>query len=99
MPRILVTVDGSPPARAGAGPAASVDSWSEYDPAVTWASQELFGIRDGRVVTLVGDRESRVSGLFGSTSHGLRTIAVDLPAERVAGVTDDGTRVLVAPRS
>lgn len=67
---------------------------SEFDPAPAWASTSLFGVRDGRVVTLTDNRESRISGPFGTLGPGLRSIAVDLPAQHIAGVTTDGTRVL-----
>ncbi len=96
--RLRVTVDGSPLDLPGEGADSSVADWSEYSPSVAWASQALFGIRDGRVVTLVAGQERRISGPFGSIPLGLDEIAVDLPAEQVAATTDDGT-VLVAPRS
>ncbi|HET6627752.1 MAG TPA: LpqB family beta-propeller domain-containing protein [Nocardioidaceae bacterium] len=97
--RMRITVDGSPLDILDRGAEQDVRAWPEYDPSVNWASQELFGIRDGRVVNLVGDEERRIAGLFGSESYGLRSIAVDLPAEQVAGVSADGTTVLTAPRS
>lgn len=96
--RLRVTVDGSPLDLPGEGEDSAVSDWSEYNPAVTWASQSLFGVRDGRVVTLVAGQERRVSGPFGSLDLGVRHIAVDLPAEQVAATTDKGT-VVVAPRS
>ena len=94
-----ITVDGSPLDVPGEGVDLDVQGWPEFDPSVNWASGELFGIRDGRVVTLAGNEERRAEGLFGTENYGLRSIAVDLPAEQVAGVTGDGDRVLVTPRS
>ncbi len=96
--RFRVTVDGSPLDLPGQGEDSDVSDWSEYNPSVAWASQALFGVREGRVVTLVGGQERRISGTFGSLQLGIDEIAVDLPAEQVAATTDDGT-VLVAPRS
>lgn len=96
--RMRVSVDGSPLELPGHGPEVPVTSWTEYDPAVSWASESLFGLRDGRVVTLVGGHERRVSGAFGSLDLGLHRIAVDLAGERIAGTTGDG-RVLVSARS
>lgn len=93
-----VTVDGSPLDLPGVGSDISVSAWSEYDPAVAWASQSLFGIRDGRVVSVISGEERRVSGALGSLDLGLEKVAVDLPAERVAATTGDGS-VLLAPRS
>ena len=50
LDRMRITVDGSPLDLPGEGADVSVYSWSELDPAVAWASQSLFGLRDGRVV-------------------------------------------------
>jgi len=94
-----ITVDGSPLDVPGEGVDLDVQGWPEFDPSVNWASGELFGIRDGRLVTLAGNEERRAEGLFGTKDYGLRSIAVDLPAEQVAGVSGDGDRVLVTPRS
>ncbi len=96
--RLRVTVDGSPLDLPGSGADADVSGWSEYTPAVAWASQSLFGVRDDRVVSLTSGEERRISGPMGSLDLGIRKIAVDLPGERVAATTDDGT-VLVGPRS
>jgi hypothetical protein len=96
--RMRVTVDGTPVDLPGARVDVSVGQFSEFDPALAWASTALFGIRDGRVVTLSDDRESRVSGPFGTLSLGLRSIGVDLPAQHVAGVSADGTRILEADK-
>ena len=92
--RMRVTVGGTPVDLPGARADVSVNQWSEFDPALAWASTSLFGIRDGRVVTLTGNQETRVGGPFGALTVGLRSIAVDLPAQHVAGVSTDGTRVL-----
>lgn len=94
-----ITVDGSPLELPGSGVEQDVHGWPAFDPAVSWASEELFGIRDGKVVALAGDLERRVSGPFGVADNRLRSIGVDLPGEQVAGVTDDGGSALVAPRS
>jgi len=65
---------------------------------VAWASQSLFGVREGRVVAVASGEERRISGPMGSLDLGIRKIAVDLPGERVAATTDDG-EVIVGPRS
>lgn len=92
-----VTVDGAPLDIPGAGSPLSVTSWSEFDPAVRWASQELFGIRDGEAIALSASGDE-VTGEFGAREYVLRDVAAELTAEHVAGVTEDGTTVVLAPR-
>jgi hypothetical protein len=76
----------------------AVDGWSEYDPAVSWASASLFGLRAGRLVAIGSGGEENVTGPFGVLRLGLRTIAVDMLGQRVAGVSTDGRNVLEANR-
>ena len=97
--QMRITVDGSPLDIPDQGVEQDVRAWPEYDPSINWASQELFGIRDGRVVTRLAGEEVRIAGLFGTEPSGLRTIGVDLPAEQIAGVSKDGTTVFVSPRA
>lgn len=94
-----VTVDGAPLDIPGERGGESVQAWTEFDPSIHWASQELFGIRAGRVVALSADGNRQVESHFGSSDHGFRSIAVDFPAEQVAGVAADGRSVVVVPRS
>ncbi len=96
--RMRVTVGGSPLDLPGEHSALSFDAFSDYDPSVAWASPALFGLRAGRVVAWDDGAEHRVSGPLGALDLGLRTIAVDLPADNIAGVTEDGSRVLTGPR-
>jgi hypothetical protein len=92
-----VTVDGSPIDIPGAGSPQSVSSWAQYDPAIHWASRELVGLRDGEAVALApGDNE--VVGRFASPGTPLRDLGTDLAAERAAGVTEDGSTVVLLPR-
>ncbi|MGZ4436021.1 MAG: LpqB family beta-propeller domain-containing protein [Nocardioidaceae bacterium] len=97
LDRMRVTVDGSPLDLPGEGTDVPVNSWTEYDPSVAWASQSLFGLRDGRVVAETEGRETRTTGVFGSLALGVDSFAVDLQAVRVAAVTAGRTRVSVAP--
>ena len=92
--RMRVTVGRTPVDLAGGRVDVAVTQGSEFDPALAWASTSLFGTRDRRVVSLTGSHEERISGPFGTLPLGLRSIGVDLPAQHVAGVTADGTRVL-----
>lgn len=96
--RMRITVGGAPLEIPDEGASQSVTAWTEFDPSIHWASQELFGIRGGKVLALSADGDRNVEGQFGAQEYALRDIAVDLPAEQVAGVTDDGTTVVVAPR-
>jgi hypothetical protein len=94
--RMRVTVDGTPVDLPGTRVDVGVGTWSDFDPAVAWASTALFGIRDRRVVAVTGEDEQRVGGPLGAQPLGLRSIGVDLPAQHVAGVTADGSQVLEA---
>jgi hypothetical protein len=96
--RMRVTVDGTPLDLPGARADVNVGEWSQFDPAVAWASTSLFGLRQGRAVTIEGSTERRVSGPFGALSLGLRSLGVDLPARHLAAVTADGHRALEADR-
>ena len=55
------------------------------------------GVRSG-VVTLGSGGEDRISGAFGTLPLGLRSIAVDLLGQHVAGVSGDGSRVVQSDR-
>ena len=92
-----VTVGGAPLEVPTAVSPQSVTSWSQYDPAVHWSSEELFGTRNGRAVA-VDPEDGAVVGRFGAQEYELRDIGVDLAGERVAGVTKDGVTVVLAPR-
>lgn len=92
-----VTVDGAPLDVPGASSPQNVSSWTEYDPAVQWASRELFGILDGSPVAL-DESGSDVVGVFGAQEYALRDLATDLTGGRLAGVSEDGTTVVLAPR-
>lgn len=92
-----VVVDGVPLDVPGAGSPQSVASWSEFDPAVRWASRELFALRDGDAVALGADG-AELTGGFGAREYALRDLAVDLTGETLAAVTEDGTTVVRAPR-
>lgn len=97
--RVEITVDGVPVSPGGgARDDVGVDDWSEFDPAVVWAATDPYGLRDGRVVTLRAGREEQVSGPLGGVSLGLRSVAVDLLAQRIAGVRADGRRVVESDR-
>lgn len=94
--RMRVLVHGSPLEVPGLGQEPSVDSWSRYDPTVSWASHELFGVRDGHLVAMLDGSEHRLPGGLGPDAPPVRSIALDLAAQRLAVVTQDGSSVLLA---
>ena len=96
--RLHVTAGGRPVDLPGAGATVDVDSLTQADPSVAWASTGLFGVRSGRVVSLAGQGEDRVSGPFGALPLVPRAVAVDLLGQHLAGVTSDGRSVLEADR-
>ncbi len=95
--QVRVSVGGSPLDLPGSPADVSAGAWSEFDPAVAWASQAMFGLRNGRAVTVTDGAEHRLSGPFGARAQGLRSLDADLPGERLAGVSTDGSEVLAAP--
>lgn len=95
---MTVQVDKAPVDVPGAGSPQSVTSWTEYHPAVQWASQELFALRDGDPVALSSDA-GEVVDVFGAREVPLRDLAVNLTGEELAGVSEDGTTVVRAPRA
>jgi hypothetical protein len=94
---VRVTVEGAPVDILGSGSPRSVDSWTEFDPAIHWATPELFGLRQDRAVAL-DPEDGSPTGRFAPVPGGLRDLAVDLAGEEVAGVTEDGTTVVSTPR-
>lgn len=76
-----------------------VDGGTEYDPAGFQASPLLYGISGGRLVSGTPASLDRVDGPFGDRSYDLRSVGVDLRADRAAGVTSAGGAVLTAPLS
>ena len=92
---IRVSIDGAPVPLPGGVSSYSVDGGAEYDPAGFQASPLLYALRDGLVVFGAGLDE--VSGPFGTEDQGIRSIGIDLEADRVAAVADKGASVLVGP--
>lgn len=73
-----------------------VDIGGEFAPWVSASSSRLFGLLDGAVVDVSpGEGTTPVAGPFGGGDYGLREIAVDMAGDRLAGVTDDGTSMLL----
>jgi hypothetical protein len=95
--RVRVSVGDTPITLAGEGPDFDVELGQAYDPSGVYAWQDLFGLRSRRMVSSVNGRETRVSGPFGQDDYALGEISVNLAGTEVAGVTRDGTALLLAP--
>ncbi|MEX0429570.1 LpqB family beta-propeller domain-containing protein [Nocardioides sp. DS6] len=93
---IRLTIDGRP-VYPGAGPAlVPVGGFEQYDPTGYSASDGVWALRDGVVVTYNADRKFvPVAGGWGSGSHAVRSLAVSITGDRAAAVTADGRHVLL----
>jgi hypothetical protein len=67
---------------------------AEYDPTVLEASTLVYGLRDGRLVSGAPDSLAPVDGPMGVSRLGVRSVAVNLTADQVVGVTARGDGVL-----
>lgn len=94
--RLRLTVDGAPVPLSGGSTDVSVARGADYDPVVP-AERDLLVLTGGRVVRDDGDQGTAVGGPFGASGYALRSIAWDARGHRIAGVAQNGRRVLVAP--
>lgn len=94
--RVRLTINETPITASGSSSDFDVDIGEEYNPIGANAWQGLFGLRDGRMVSSISGRENHDTGPFGEEENGLRAIAVNLQASKVAGVAADGGSVLMA---
>jgi hypothetical protein len=94
--RFRVTIDGRP-VQLPNEQEFSVDHGHQYAPYVAGSSTQLFGLQDGLMVGGSPQNLEPVDGPFGVADHGLRTVAPDLRAEQVAGVSAAGDTLSVAP--
>jgi hypothetical protein len=87
--------------RALGGPGGStqvnLDVGSAYDPNGVRPSAELFALDRGLLVSGAIGAFEPTAGPLGTVDLGVRSVGVDLDGARVAGVTDDGADLLVAP--
>lgn len=67
----------------------------EFAPYVADASSQLYALGDGRLVSGNIEAFERVRGPFGQRDLGLRSAAVSMDAGQAAGVSADGTRLLL----
>jgi hypothetical protein len=96
---LRVSINGEPVPLPGGVSAYRVDGGGEYDPAGWQASPLIYGLRDGRLASGAGGSLEPVSGPMGTDALGLRSVGVSLTATRTAGVTEDGSSVIIAPVS
>ena len=94
--RFRVTIDGRP-VQLPDEPDFSVDHGHQYAPYVAGSSTLLFGLQNGLMVGGSPENLAPVTGPFGRAGYSLRTIAPDLRAEQVAGVSTAGDTLWVAP--
>jgi hypothetical protein len=94
---VRISIGGDPVTLAGGQTEFPVQLGSRYDPQGTGTSGAVFGLRNGRMVSVSRGETTPVSGPFGSTEFQLRDVATDLQATLAAGVTADGSSLLVAP--
>ena len=73
-----------------------LDVGSQYNPS-DLASRDLFALADGLVVRGSLGAFASTLGPLGQDGNDIRTIGVDIAGSRVAGISSDGTRMLVAP--
>ncbi len=92
-----ITIGGEPVTMpGGAVNQFSVDLGSEYDPTDVQASNQLFAVDSGSLVTGDPTDLQPVTGPLG-TYGGIESVGVDLDAKQAAAVTDGGTTLVVAP--
>lgn len=73
----------------------NLDVGDAFDPTGSGASRDLFGLQGGRLVRGTLDSLTPTPGTFGQTSLGLRSVGINLAGTRAAGVSGDGTALLV----
>jgi hypothetical protein len=94
---LRVTIGGEEVDPPGASGQYDLDSAAEFDPSATGSAGVLYGLQRGRVVSgSVGDLRV-VDGPFGRGRRRFASVAVAPVGDRIAGVTEDRTQLLVAP--
>lgn len=94
--RLRVQVDGELVTPTGQ-PEVPVTAGEAFAPFVANANPLLFGLVDGLMVAGAAQDLTAVSGPFGQTDVGLRSVTPDLGASQAAGVAADGSVMYVGP--
>jgi len=92
-----VSIGGRPVQLPDQSTTFSTELGAEYAPYASGASAQLFGLRDGALVSGTTQGLDAVSGPFGSGDLALRTASPNLSATQAAVVAESGTEVLVGP--
>lgn len=95
--RFRVTVGGREVKLPNGESEFSVTHGSAFAPYVADASPVLYGLRDGRLVAGTPRSLEEVAGPFGTEDYGLESVALDMRADRAAGVAGDGSTLWLAP--
>lgn len=94
--RFRITLNGNPVTGSGVRSDVDTSIAEVFDPGVPSSWLAPFALHKGRMVAVNASGEQSLDGPFGARDYGLRSIGVDLDAERVAGIADDGRTALLA---
>lgn len=90
-------IDGRPVRTAEGETRVPVEVGGRLDPAGFQTDSLLYGLRDGLLVSGTPGAFDPVDGVLGRVPLGLRSVAVDLTGAEVAGVSEGGGTLTVAP--
>jgi hypothetical protein len=94
---VRVTIDGEEVDPPGSSADYDVTAADEFDAAATGSTGVLYGLQRGRVVSgMIGDLRP-VEGPLGRQRHEFSTVAASPIGDRIAAVTADDGRAVVAP--
>lgn len=96
---VQMTVDGTPVEVPGNRGPVDVESWQEYSPAIASASTDLFGVRGGSIVQVVGEKPLEAAQLGRYAEPAPRSLGVNMTGQQMAVVTHAGREVVVLSRS
>jgi hypothetical protein len=85
--RMRVSAGDGPLDVPGMESGVTLEGWSEYDPTVSWATTDLFGLRDGAVVRIRDGSESPVS--LPGLPPDVTAVGADLTGQAFALVDDE----------
>jgi hypothetical protein len=93
--RFRVSIGGTPVTLAGGETEFDVGLGNSFDPAGANAWPELFGLRNGRMVSASEGVVKPVAGPFGRTAYALREVSVDLSGKTTAAVGTKGSSLFL----